>query len=160
MLDSEQSASREGRKMYQGQNRPSVGPVESETRTSDLTAILEVLSMKQDTSVKIKFGAWGVALGAVAAMVVGFGWGGWVTGAAAKGKTDEAVLANRAAICVAQFMRAPNHDQELKAFEAIDSWKRSELIGKGGWDKMPGQGEASGAVAEACARGIEVLAAK
>ena len=116
--------------------------------------------MKQDTSVKIKFGAWGVALGAVAAMVVGFGWGGWVTGAAAKGKTDEAVLANRAAICVAQFMRAPNHDQELKAFKAIDSWKRSELIEKGGWDKMPGQGEASGAVAEACARGIEVLAAK
>ena len=37
-------------------------------------------------------------------------------------------------------MRAPNHDQELKAFEAADSWKRGELIEKGGWDKMPGQG--------------------
>ena len=116
--------------------------------------------MKQETSAKIKFGAWGIVLGAAAAMIVGFGWGGWVTGGTVKGKTDEAVLASRAAICVAQFMRAPNHDQELKAFEAADSWKRSELIEKGGWDKMPGQGEASDAVAGACARGIEVLAAK
>jgi alpha/beta superfamily hydrolase len=114
--------------------------------------------MKQDTSVKVKYGVWGLAFGAVVAMIVGFGWGGWVTGSTAKGNTDEAVLASRAAICVAQFMRAPNHDQELLAFKETDSWKRSELIGKGGWDKMPGQGEANGAVAEACARGIEVLA--
>jgi hypothetical protein len=116
--------------------------------------------MNQETSMKIKYGAWGLVAGAVVAMIVGFSWGGWVTGGNAKGRTEEAVLASRAAICVAQFMRAPDHDRELKAFEATDSWKRSELIEKGGWDKMPGQGEASGAVAEACARGIEILAAK
>jgi hypothetical protein len=121
---------------------------------------LEVLFMKQETSVKVKYGAWGLVFGAAAAMIVGFGWGGWLTGGSAKGKTDEAVLASRAAICVAQFMKAPNHDRELKTFEATDSWKRSELIEKGGWDKMPGQGEASDAVAGACARGIEVLAAR
>jgi hypothetical protein len=121
---------------------------------------LEVLSVKQETSVKVKYGVWGLIFGAAVAMILGFGWGGWVTGGTAKGKTDEALLASRAAICVAQFMRASNHDQELKAFKEIDSWKRSELIGKGGWDKMPGQVEASGAVAQACATGIEVLAAK
>ena len=55
-------------------------------------------------------------------------------------------------------MRAPNHDEQLKALEQTDSWKRSELIEKGGWDKMPGQEEASGAVADACARGLEILA--
>jgi hypothetical protein len=116
--------------------------------------------MKQETSVKVKYGVWGLIFGAVGAMIVGFAWGGWVTGGTAKGKADEAVLASRAAICVAQFMRAPNHDRELKAFEETDSWKRGELIAKGSWDKMPGQEEASGAVADACARGIEVLAAK
>jgi len=116
--------------------------------------------MKQETSEKVKFGVWGLILGAAAAMIVGFAWGGWVTGTTSKGRSDEAVLASRAAICVAQFMRAPNHDQELKAFGETDSWKRSELIGKGGWDKMPGQEEANGAVAEACAKGIEILAAK
>jgi hypothetical protein len=122
--------------------------------------LLEVLFMKQETSVKVKYGAWGLIFGAAVAMIIGFGWGGWLTGGTAKGKTDEAVLASRAAICVAQFMRAPNHDRELKAFEETDSWKRSELIAKGGWDKMPGQEEASGSVAGACATGIAVLAAR
>ena len=116
--------------------------------------------MKPEATAKFKYGVWGLIFGAAVAMIVGFGWGGWLTGGTAKGKTDEALLASRAAICVAQFMRAPNHDQELKAFKEIDSWKRSELIIKGGWDKMPGQGEAIGAVAQACATGIEVLAAK
>ena len=116
--------------------------------------------MKPETSAKLKYGVWGLIFGAAAAMIVGFAWGGWVTGATAKGRSDEAVLASRAAICVAQFMRAPNHAQELKAFEETDLWKRSELIEKGGWDKMPGQAEASGAVAEACAKGIQILAAK
>ena len=116
--------------------------------------------MKQETSVRLKFGAWGFICGAAVAIVVGFAWGGWVTGTAAGARADEAVLASRAAICVAQFMRAPNHEQELKAFEETDSWKRSEVIEKGGWDKMPGQEEANTAVAEACARGVELLASK
>ncbi len=114
--------------------------------------------MKRETSEKVKYGVWGLIGGAAVAMIVGFGWGGWVTGGTAKGKTDEAVLASRAAICVAQFMKAPNHDRELVAFNAADSWKRGEFIGKGGWDKMPGQGEAGVAVADACARGIELAA--
>ena len=116
--------------------------------------------MKQETSEKLKYGVWGLVGGAAVAMIVGFAWGGWVTGGTAKGKTDEAVLASRAAICVAQFMKAPDYDRELVAFKAIDSWKRSELIGKGGWDRMPGQGEASSAVADARAKGIEVAALK
>ena len=116
--------------------------------------------MKPETSAKFKYGVWGLIVGAATAMIVGFAWGGWVTGATAKVRSDEALLASRAAICVAQFMRAPNHAQEIKAFEQTDLWKRSELIEKGGWDKMPGQAEASGAVAEACAKGIQTLAAK
>lgn len=115
--------------------------------------------MNQEASVKVKYGAWGLISGAVIAMIIGFGWGGWMTGGTAKGKTDDAVLASRAAICVAQFMKAPDHDRELAAFKATDSWKRSELIGKAGWDKMPGQEQASGSVAEACAKRIELLAA-
>jgi len=116
--------------------------------------------MEQATSAKIKYGVWGLIFGAAVAMIAGFGWGGWLTGVAARGKTDDAVLATRAAICVAQFMKAPNHDQQLKAFEDTETWKRGDLIVKGGWDKMPGQAEPSGGVAQACARGIEVLAAR
>jgi hypothetical protein len=116
--------------------------------------------MKPETKGKVTFGVWGLIIGAVIAMIIGFGWGGWLTGGTAQKMTDEAVLASRAAICVAQFMKQPNHEGKLKELEKIDSWKRSEFIEKGGWDKMPGQEKGNPYVAEACAKGLEVLMSK
>ena len=74
--------------------------------------------------------------------------------------TEEAVLASQAAICVAQFMKEPNHKEKLKEFGELDSWKKTEFIGKGGWDKMPGQEKADYGVARACADGLELLIKK
>lgn len=116
--------------------------------------------MNAQNSARLKYGGWGAVIGAVIAMVVGFTWGGWVTSNTAGEMSAEAVLASRAAICVAQFMKAPNHEQQLKAFEETDSWKRREFIEKGGWDKMPGQETARSYVSGACVDGIEVLLAK
>ena len=73
---------------------------------------------------------------------------------------DEAVLAARAAICVAQFMKEPNHQEKLQALEKVSSYQRSTFIEKGGWDKMPGEEKAGYAVARACADGLEVLMKK
>ena len=61
-------------------------------------------AMQPVTAAKVKYGIWGLILGAVITMIVGFAWGGWRTMGAAQTVTDEAVLASRAAICVAQFM--------------------------------------------------------
>ena len=116
--------------------------------------------MKPETAGKVKFGVLGLICGVIIAIIIGFAWGGWTTGGTTQKITDEAVLASQAAICVAQFMKQPNHEEKLKEFEAIDSWKRYEFIEKGGWDKMPGQEKASPYVAEACAEGIEVLIKK
>ena len=102
----------------------------------------------------------GLICGAVIAIIIGFAWGGWTTKGTTQKMSDEAVLASQAAICVAQFMKQPNHGEKLKEFEAIDSWKRYEFIEKGGWDKMPGQEKADPSVARACADGIEVLIKK
>jgi hypothetical protein len=112
--------------------------------------------MKQETQGKIKFGSWGLVIGAATAMIIGFGWGGWSTASATKEMTENAILENRTAICVAQFMADSNNADNLLEFEKIDSWKRYELVEKGGWDKMPGQQEASSGVARACAAGIEL----
>ena len=116
--------------------------------------------MKPEMEGKIKYGVWGLICGAVVAMVIGFAWGGWTTSSTTQEMTDEAVLASQAAICVAQFMKDPNHEAKLKEYEAIDSWKRSEFIEKGGWNKMPGQKEASSGVSRACVDGIDVLIKK
>ena len=116
--------------------------------------------MKPETKGKVTFGVWGLIIGAVIAMIIGFAWGGWLTGGTAQKMTDEAVLASQAAICVAQFMKQPNPEERLKELGKIDYWKRSEFIAKGGWDKMPGQEKGSPYVAEACAKGLEVLMSK
>ena len=118
------------------------------------------LSMKPEMTAKIKFGVWGLICGAVIAMIIGFGWGGWTTAGTTQKMAEEAVLASQAAICVAQFMKQSNHEERLKELGEIDSWKRSEFIEKGGWDKMPGQEKASFSVAQACTKGLEVLIKK
>jgi len=116
--------------------------------------------MKPETEGKIKYGVWGLIVGAIITMIIGFAWGGWTTAGTTETMTKEAVLASNAAICVAQFMRQPNHEEKLKELEKIDSWKRSEFIEKGGWDKMPGQEKADYAVARACVDGLELLVKK
>ena len=116
--------------------------------------------MKPETEGKIKYGVWGLIVGAVIAMIIGFAWGGWTTSGTTTRMTEEAVLASQAAICVAQFMKDPNHEEKLKELGELDSWKRAEFIEKGGWDKMPGQEKADSAVCQACANGLELLMKK
>ena len=116
--------------------------------------------MKAETAGKAKYGVWGLICGAVIAMVVGFGWGGWTTSSGAQGMTDKAVLASQAAICVAQFTKQSDQEKKLKEFGDVNSWSRAEFIEKGGWDKMPGQEKAGSSVSRACAEGLTLLAKK
>ena len=117
--------------------------------------------MQPVTAAKVKYGIWGLIVGAVITTIVGFVWGGWMTMATAQSMSQEALLASRAAICVAQFMKQPNHEEKLKEFADTEgSWSKTEFIKHGGWDKMPGQAEAGDPVAQACAKGLALLAGK
>ena len=116
--------------------------------------------MKVEMKEKVKYGVWGFIGGAVVAMIIGFYWGGWSTSSTTQKMSGEAVLASQAAICVAQFIKEPNSQERLKEFEKIESYKRSEFIEKGGWDKMPGQEKAGSSVAQACVTGLEALIKK
>jgi hypothetical protein len=111
--------------------------------------------MSPDAHAQMMGGIWGFVLGGVAAMLVGFQLAGWTTASTVQKMNDEAVLASRAAICVSQFKNAPNYKANIKEFSAAESYKKSELVEKGGWDKMPGQESASWGVAGACVAGLE-----
>ena len=113
--------------------------------------------MKTETAGKIKYGIWGLIVGAVIAMIIGFAWGGWTTSSTTEKMSEEAVLASQAAICVAQFIKEPNHKEKLKELGELNSWKRGDFIEKGGWDKIPGQEKAGYLVSRACADGLELL---
>lgn len=115
------------------------------------------MTVTPETDTKVKFGLWGFVSGACVAMIIGFVWGGWTTSSTTQKMSEEAVLTSRAAICVAQFMSAPGHKAAIKEFKGTDSYKRSDLIEKGGWDKMPGQEKAAWGVSSACVTGLEAL---
>ena len=112
------------------------------------------------TAAKVKYGVWGLIGGAIITMIIGFVWGGWTTTRTTQRLGAEAVLAARAAICVAQFMQQPNPQEKLQELAKVYSYDRTNAIRKGGWDKMPGEEEGNFAVARACADGLEVLMKK
>ena len=116
--------------------------------------------MKTETAGKVKYGVWGLICGAIISIIIGFAWGGWTTAGTTESMTEEAVLASQAAICVAQFMQDPNHEERFEEFKKESSYRRAQFIEKGGQDKMPGQEKSDYAVSLACADGLELLTKK
>lgn len=114
--------------------------------------------MKPEIKGVIKPALWGAVCGAIITMVIGFYWGGWTTSSTTQKLTSDAVVESEATICAARFMTQPNHDAALAKFSKVDSWSRSDLIGKEGWDKMPGQTKASPEVAAACTERLNSIA--
>ena len=96
--------------------------------------------------VETKPALWGMVGGAIAAAIVGFSWGGWVTGGRAEAdatqRANAAVVVALAPVCV-----------NLAALTKVDSWSRGDFIEKGGWATVPGSKatEPASAVAKACA---------
>ena len=105
---------------------------------------------------KIEATLWGAAGGAAGLALVGFMWGGWVTGSKAaemaQQQADKAVIAALAPICVDKFRHAKNAEENLGKLNAIGySWEKGTYVSQGGWATMPGNNEPNSAVAQACA---------
>jgi hypothetical protein len=97
---------------------------------------------------------WSCAGCIVATMIVGFTWGGWVTGGSARDMAEEASEQGQAqvaaAICVDQFMAAADARPQLASLkESTSSWRQESFIEDGGWAVIADQ-EYDGA-AELCA---------
>ncbi len=104
---------------------------------------------------KITLGLWGALGGAIVLAIIGFAWGGWVTGGTAQEMAEEmaenAVVARLAPICVEQFKQDSEKDEKLKDLKKEDSWKRYDYVEKQGWATMPGEKKPDRKVAEKCA---------
>ena len=110
---------------------------------------------------KLKIGVWGAIGGAIVLAIIGFGFGGWVTGGTAqemaKEMTERAVLDRLALISIAQFMQDPNREERLKELKEVDSWARDDYVIKQGWATMPGEKEPDSQVADEVARRLVEL---
>ena len=99
---------------------------------------------------------WACALAVAATIVVGFYWGGWVTGGSARVMSvtagDKARGELASTICVERFRAAPDAAEKLAAFKAIpEEYKKREFIEKGGWAVMPGQTSSDRLGVQGCA---------
>ena len=99
---------------------------------------------------------WTLACGAAIAIIIGFAWGGWTSAGTTQNKADGAILATPAAICVAQFIKDPRHQDTLKTLKETSSLEGAAFIEKGGWGKMPGETQAN-YTSRVCADGLEIL---
>ena len=117
------------------------------------------MEISRETKAAVRPALWGAAAGAIALAIVGFSWGGWVTGGAAetfaRNSAATAVVAALTPICVEKFRQAADASANLvemkKATYASD---QSKFVEKGGWATMPGSTQANSAVAKACAESL------
>ena len=100
---------------------------------------------------------WSCAGSVVVALVVGFTWGGWVTGGTARDMAETAGDTSRyelaSVICVERFLAATDARTQLTELKAIDSsYRQRQFIEEGGWAVMPEQEEAARQAADLCAK--------
>ena len=99
----------------------------------------------------VKPAAWGSIGGAIAAIVIGFAWGGWVTGGTAgkmeTASAEAAVVQAFTPLCVAKAEQQP---EKLVPLKEESSYQRDDFVIEAGWvDNVSEQYRAE--VATACA---------
>ncbi len=97
-------------------------------------------------------------VGSVAAtLIIGFSWGGWVTGGTAKTMAANASEGARgelaSVICVEEFMSGPDAAVQLAALKELSSsYRQRQFVEEGGWATMPGTDSATRQAADLCAK--------
>ena len=100
----------------------------------------------------------GIAIGAIALLIVIF-WTGWVvTSSKAELQGEqmavEAVVEALVPICVEQFTQDPNKVERLEALKEKSSYQRDDYVEEIGWATMPAAESPVRGVADACAKRI------
>ncbi|MFP6892895.1 MAG: hypothetical protein VCA18_04035 [Opitutales bacterium] len=112
-------------------------------------------------SEKIKLLLGGAAGGAIVLAIIGFAWGGWVTGGTAREMAvvaaGDAVVERLAPICVAQYTQDPEKDQKLKTMMVKNAWERHKYVAQQGWAMMPGEKNSDVDTSRKCAELIAAL---
>ncbi len=96
----------------------------------------------------------GVAVGAIALAVLGFNWGGWVTGSTASEMSDSqsaaAVASALTLYCVANARNDPMSANKMSELDAVSSYQRRTFVEDSGWATPLGADEPNRDLADSC----------
>jgi len=104
---------------------------------------------------------WFAVAAVVLTLIVGFNWGGWVTGGSAlktaQAMAKDAVVQRLTPMCVAQYNQDPGKVQKLTELKDTSTWQRGAYVAKQGWATMPGEEKPDSKVAEGCAKQLVLI---
>jgi hypothetical protein len=107
--------------------------------------------------------AQGAAVGAVATMIIGFNWGGWVLGKTAENNAtmlvNTALVKAYGPVCIERFKQQPNVEAKWAELTKVDTWRRENYIKDSGFATPPGSTSPNAAIADACADALSKIIA-
>ncbi|MGC2013805.1 MAG: hypothetical protein WA693_22505 [Pseudolabrys sp.] len=105
--------------------------------------------------------AQGAAVGAVATMIIGFNWGGWVLGKTAENNAtmlvNTALVKAYGSVCIERFKQQPNVEAKWAELTKVDTWRRESYIKDSGFATPPGSALPNAAIADACADALSKI---
>jgi hypothetical protein len=102
----------------------------------------------------LKPGVYGAVIGAVSISILGFGWGGWVTGgtsnerAIAMSRTE--VVAALVPVCLDKAGSDPERATKLDVIRAASTYQRRDALMAAGWATVPGAEAPDRDIAQGC----------
>ncbi len=107
-----------------------------------------------------KPGIYGAIIGAVAVSIIGFNFGGWMTGGnadkMAKMHANDEVAQAMVPVCLGMSASDPQRVAKLATIREAKGYNRRNEIMKTGWATLPGTDTPNRALAEACIDGLEL----
>ena len=106
---------------------------------------------------------WAAAGASILTMVVGFAWGGWVTGGSAQTMAEQASQNAReqlvASICVENFVADADAAANLVALKEESSYQQDDFIEDGGWSNITAIDQQVTGAADLCAEQLVAMEA-
>jgi hypothetical protein len=108
----------------------------------------------------LKPGIYGAVIGAVFVGVVGFSWGGWVTGGTANDRamamSRDDVVTSMVPVCLDMARTDPTRADKFATIRAASTYHRRDALMAAGWATMPGTDAADRDIAQACLAALDV----
>lgn len=101
---------------------------------------------------------YGAGAGAIALAIVGFTWGGWVTGASARKMADDAssvaVASSLTPYCLERARADPRSAELMAELNAASGFNRRGIVEKAGWATPLGSDQPVRALAQSCEQAL------
>lgn len=108
----------------------------------------------------LKPSIYGALIGAISVSVIGFSWGGWVTGGTANARamamSRDVVVASMVPVCLDMARADPARADKLATIRAESIYRQREAVMATGWATVPGTEAPDREIAQACLAALKL----